>query len=63
MQDPVVLNLTKLLANVTLKFLEIWQTFFFFFFFLLKNVSSSHFCTKTINVFENILGTTLNICL
>ena len=30
MQGLVVFNL-KLLANVTLKFLEIWQTFFFFF--------------------------------
>ena len=48
-QGPVLQNLTKLLANMTLKFLtlNVANTFIFF-------------CSNNINVFENTLPTTVN---
>ena len=63
-QGPVVENLTKLLANMTLKFLS-WNVSNTLILFAEKNVSSfcksySHFCSKNINVFENIIATTVN---
>ena len=58
-------QLFKLLANVMLKFLT-WNMANELIFFCWKNVSSKncksylHFCSKIINVFENILATTVN---
>ena len=46
-QGPVVQNLTKLLANMTLKFLY-W------------NMTTHIFAAKNFNVFENTLATTVN---
>ena len=64
-QGPVVQNLTKLFAKVTLKFLS-WNmanTLIFFaeeirVAFALQ--SYSHFLSKNLNVFENTLDTTVN---
>ena len=46
--DPIVLNLTKLVTNVTLKFLS-WNMAYI-----------DIFAAKNINVFENTLATTVN---
>ena len=62
---PSVQNLTKLLAIVTVKFLSrnMANTLIYF---AEKNVSSvlycksyTHVCSKNVNVFENILATTV----
>ena len=58
-QDPVVQNLTKLLPNVTLKFLS-WNKANTLIFFPEKMKSISHFCRKNINVSENTLAATFN---
>ena len=63
---PIVQNLTKLLANVTVKFLS-WNMANTLIYFAEKYVSSflhcksySHVCSKNVNVFENILATIVN---
>ena len=58
-QSPVVQNLTKLLANMILKF-SVLKYSKYINSFLLKKVSYLHFCRKNINVFENTLATTVN---
>ena len=66
-QGRVVQNLTKLLRNLTLKFLSWNSANMLIFFaekigvaFALHCKSYSNFCSKNINVFENTLATTVN---
>ena len=58
---PVVQNFTKLLANIQI-FISKYGKYSDIFYW--KNVNTcksySHFCSKNINVFENILATTVN---
>ena len=54
-QGPVVQNLTKLLAKVTLKFLS-WNIASTLIYFAKK----IYFCSKNVNLFKNTLTTTVN---
>ena len=67
-QDPVFQNLTKLLAKLTIKFQrsKFWNIANILIYFAGKKKwavlakATNIFCSKNINVFENILATTVN---